>query len=393
MDLSTARFERIVEQVYATLEEGQAWRALLESLSEALDTRAIHLLGIDMRRGLLTYSEGARMTPELDLEYIQRYQFIDPRVAMASAPGFPAWIHCHEHFDEKFVLADRFYQEFLLPNGGRYLSGLKLHQDGDALVFLACIRSQERGPLEAEGVAFVERLRPHLERVCRLGIDRFVYSTQALVGHTLINQLRQPVILMTSTGEVIQTNRAADRLLCTTRLVRIDQGRLWLPYRELQALLHGAQEMEAGLRARAPGHACAQADRRSFRAAEQAGGDCLYGFYSVLVPEQVMGSFGLRPLVMLYLYHPDSAHEVDAGLLSAAFGLTLAECRIAALLADGKPLREIAECLGVQYETVRTQLKSIFQKTATNRQPELVRLLMNLPPARLTQMGDAVANS
>ena len=33
----------------------------------------------------------------------------------------------------------------------------------------------------------------------------------------------------------------------------------------------------------------------------------------------------------------------------------------------------------MQYDTVRKQLVSIYQKTATNRQPELVRLLMNLP--------------
>jgi DNA-binding CsgD family transcriptional regulator len=387
MDLSASRFEQIVDQIYATLEERRAWHTLLQNLNDALETRALHLVGVDMQRGLLSYSEGARMTPELDLEYIQRYQFIDPRMAMMSAPDFPRWIHCHEHFDEKFVVTDRFYQEFLLPNGGRYLSGLKLHQDSKALVILACIRSRERGPLETEGVAFVERLRPHLERVCRLGIDRFVYSTQALVGHTLINQLRQPVILMTSSGEVVQTNRAADHLQETTRLVRIDNGRLWLPHRELHALLQGAQEMEAGIRAGAAQQARAGTGRRTFKALDRDAGDCLYGFYSMLVPEQVMGSFGLRPLVMLYLYHPASAHEVDAGLLSAAFGLTLAECRIAVLLADGKSLRDITQCLGIQYETARTQLKAIFHKTATNRQPELVRLLMNLPPARLPPNG------
>ena len=43
------------------------------------------------------------------------------------------------------------------------------------------------------------------------------------------------------------------------------------------------------------------------------------------------------------------------------------------------PLKNIADTLGVQYDTVRKQLMSIYQKTATNRQPELVRLLMILP--------------
>jgi DNA-binding CsgD family transcriptional regulator len=82
---------------------------------------------------------------------------------------------------------------------------------------------------------------------------------------------------------------------------------------------------------------------------------------------------------MLHLYHPNSAQEIDADLLNAAFGLTHAECRVASLLADGMPLKSIAEMLGVQYDTVRKQLLSIYQKTATNRQPDLVRLLLHLP--------------
>jgi len=107
--------------------------------------------------------------------------------------------------------------------------------------------------------------------------------------------------------------------------------------------------------------------------------EVLYGFFTTLVPEQVMGTFGLRPLVMLFFYHPGSAPPIDVTLLAAAFGLTNAECRIAAMLAEGMSLKQIAETLGVQHDTVRKQLQSVYKKTATNRQPELVRLLLHLP--------------
>lgn len=59
------------------------------------------------------------------------------------------------------------------------------------------------------------------------------------------------------------------------------------------------------------------------------------------------------------------------------------------MLADGVPLKTIADLLGVQYDTVRKQLLSIYQKTSTNRQPELVRLLMNLPASAVQRaLGD-----
>jgi DNA-binding CsgD family transcriptional regulator len=44
-------------------------------------------------------------------------------------------------------------------------------------------------------------------------------------------------------------------------------------------------------------------------------------------------------------------------------------------LVTGTRLSEAADSFGVSTETVRTQLKSIFLKTGTNRQSDLARLL------------------
>ena len=62
------------------------------------------------------------------------------------------------------------------------------------------------------------------------------------------------------------------------------------------------------------------------------------------------------------------------------FGLTRREARVASALATGLQLQEIAALHGVGMGTVRSQLKSIFVKTGTNRQPELVALLARLLP-------------
>ena len=58
--------------------------------------------------------------------------------------------------------------------------------------------------------------------------------------------------------------------------------------------------------------------------------------------------------------------------LKNKFGLTPAEVRLVLRLVAGDSLRSAAKALGIQYETVRTHLKSVFQKTGTRRQAELV---------------------
>jgi DNA-binding CsgD family transcriptional regulator len=70
--------------------------------------------------------------------------------------------------------------------------------------------------------------------------------------------------------------------------------------------------------------------------------------------------------------------EKKAGLdpsLVKAFGLTPAEARLAALIAEGRSPGEAAEKLGVAYSTARNQLKAVFAKTGAHRQSELAALL------------------
>lgn len=76
--------------------------------------------------------------------------------------------------------------------------------------------------------------------------------------------------------------------------------------------------------------------------------------------------------------------QVYAPALEKIFGLTAAEGRLAAELSRGIPLATIAQSRNVSIATLRTQLASIFGKTGTSRQPELVALL-----ARVCQFSEA----
>lgn len=62
-------------------------------------------------------------------------------------------------------------------------------------------------------------------------------------------------------------------------------------------------------------------------------------------------------------------------MLQQMFGLTTAETRLALQIAKGEVPAEIALRLCLSRTTVRSQLASVFAKTQTKRQAELVRLL------------------
>jgi DNA-binding CsgD family transcriptional regulator len=68
--------------------------------------------------------------------------------------------------------------------------------------------------------------------------------------------------------------------------------------------------------------------------------------------------------------------DLPKDILRTLFARTRAEFRVALLLADGRAPREIAESVGVSFETVRPQIKSVFAKANVKRQGELIRLLL-----------------
>jgi len=81
---------------------------------------------------------------------------------------------------------------------------------------------------------------------------------------------------------------------------------------------------------------------------------------------------------MVILIDPEISTRTPETNLRTAFRLTEAEARLAAKLARGESLENVADQFGIGKETARSQLKSIFGKTGVHRQGELVALLARL---------------
>jgi DNA-binding CsgD family transcriptional regulator len=78
---------------------------------------------------------------------------------------------------------------------------------------------------------------------------------------------------------------------------------------------------------------------------------------------------------MLILVDTDTYLLPKPLTLQRLFGLTSAEIRVAAGIAAGMSLTDLADLQQVSRATVRTQLAAVFRKTHTRRQAELVALL------------------
>lgn len=86
-----------------------------------------------------------------------------------------------------------------------------------------------------------------------------------------------------------------------------------------------------------------------------------------------------RPHVALFLSVPDRRKHVPEALLADLFGLTPTEARVAGALARSTRASDVATELGVSQTTISFHMRNLFQKTGTNRQADLIALILAGP--------------
>lgn len=104
----------------------------------------------------------------------------------------------------------------------------------------------------------------------------------------------------------------------------------------------------------------------------------LRAFRIVVLP----AGFAAHAGAILKIDDPELAPPPSAmAALQSAYGLSAMESALAEGLLAEQSIAQIAANRNVSRETVKTQLKSLFNKTGVTRQSELVKLLANFPRA------------
>ncbi|NLP59636.1 helix-turn-helix transcriptional regulator [Paraburkholderia sacchari] len=388
MNSSDFQHDRLLHAIYATIEHPSEWKDFCAQFRKSIGVASVHLCVFDRQHELFSCAEGFSVRETEPLELIRPLYRDDARLEWLRAFPPGKWLHCGSHRGSAPNTGDGLpvFEPDLFAAGGGFVSLCKLIDSGALTAMIACRGSAQDVALPAAERALLERLAPHLVRALHLSVRRLLPDADALTSNA-----RPPAMLVSVSGEVLHSNEAAQRLLRATSLVRVRGKRLAFAAPYQARFLEDVAISEARLKSRASGARAAAARFRALRIVDAAGAadgersraaplrggpDVLYAFYNVVTAGEMTG---MRAMAALMFYHPRSAPEVDEQVLASAFELSPAECRIVHLLVDGLTPKEIAAQVNVQYDTVRKQLQSIFLKTATRRQPDLLRLLMNLP--------------
>lgn len=381
---SDAQFDFIVSEIYRAAAGEVPWGTPFQAISEVLDAWGVYMHGVRLSDGAIAFAyEVGGFPAEAALEYVRKFHKIDPRMALLAplAPG--QWTSCHEHYNAEFVATDPFYQDFLIPVGGRYCSGAKIYQDEEVVVLMGVHRAVGTPPLEPQHLSLVKRFGEHLQTAMGLWRRQRDLLKFSLAGNALLDRLSQPILLVDEQLQVHYKNAAATHLLSTDKRLRQTGGTLAFQQRGgTDELVLALRRIQLGGNAsyRTAGEQEQRAVVRAGDGIEQAP---LMLMLSALRPAETMGAFGVRALAMVLVHDPNALRQVDPFVVAEAYGLTPAESAVASAIAAGRAVHEIAAQNTVAVSTVRSQLSSVMAKMGVTRQAEVVGALA--PMALLLQ--------
>lgn len=380
--------DEVVAAVYEAAAGVRPWHESCRVFADALDLWVVQILGLFKANGTIAFTlEGGPAPPEAAIQHVTHYHAINPRFELGPLLRDGNWVHDHEHFDDAFVAADPFFQEFLIPFGGRYASATKLIDDGDLLVMLTLHRGTGKAPLRDGEIAAVERIRGHLERALRIHLNRSSRGPESAAGHAVLEVLPQSVIVVDETRRITYANPAARELLEGRRTLVDRNGRLDAAdvrgSRNLLAALHSLGL--GGAHLAGPG-----ADRAMLRLTDSQRLNDVLVLAIAVRPDATRRMFGDAPCAILIVHPIGSAPRLDPLIVSLAFGLTPAEADVAIAIAEGATPEEVAQRRGVGVTTIRTQLRTIYGKLGVQRLSQIVRMVLELPRLRLSAAVSSV---
>ena len=368
---------RLVGLIYDAALNPEAWPLFLEAFAAAIGGHSFNLGVMHSGAPELSVQSMVRQDPQALQEYIAYFGQKDPWICAGLEQGAfrtGAMGVGEELVPKAQLVRTEFYNDF----GRRYgldggMTGV-IRRDEDSMAFISAFHAPHDRRFDRDDLQLLAALMPHLQRAIQLHRRLTRLETERDATAEAFQRLRVATIFLDAKGRVSFVNaRAADMLQAQDGLSirrRMLCASLALETATLHRLIAGAIATTAGTALQAGGTV----------AVSRPSGKRAFGL--LVTPlrgaNQYVQHGGAAAAV--FLSDPDRDDTPNTTMFRALFGLTAAESRVAALIAQGKSFADLLDHLQISAATGRTHLKNIFAKTGTRTQAQLVRLLLASVP-------------
>ena len=358
----------LINLIYEAALDSDFWPSVLMALADTVGAAQIAMLSMDRRANVVS-TFAPRLDPDLLASWQKHWAF--PVLARASLRP-TGEIYTLDSLMPKFV-ATRFFNEFWRPAQlGLSAAGANLlvEDQFSALIFFSNAPNKEF--LTTQQMHVFEVVLRHLTRAVRISRRLWELEIEQIAAVERLESLQEGALLVDASGKVIRANDAAKAMLDNGDGIFLDNGRVAAAGSEiLQKLI--ASCAQTCLSLGGPGE--------EFKISREHSRSPLHVTVTPLRSKTQLADvpwIGVEvPVAIVTVRDPDADCRQQEVNLCHRFGLTAAEARLAAEILKGDGRAAAARRRGISTATAKSHLSSIFEKTGTHRQAELIRLLLD----------------
>lgn len=367
MDEETVRLLDLVGLIYDAVLKPDLWNAVLEKASGFVGGMGASIFRQDVIRkvGNAYYTWG--MDAEYEKLYFRKYIHINPLLPALLTVDVGRVSSNSEQLVPAEFFQTSFYREWAKPQGLIDNVFCILERSATSAAGFVVFRNERDGMADAKAYELLEAIVPHLRRAVLIGNVIEHKTTESQGFSELLDRIRAGVFVVDASGNIRYSNRTANEIVRAGDYLRSAGGKLIARQTEANQLLQEA-----------------------FRAAGDGG--ATISNKCVAIP--LLAADGTRHLLNLLPLTRQRAPGIDANaaaavfvqkaavelpnppeVIASAYQLTKTELRVLLALVQLGGGPEIAEALGIGNGTVKTHLRSLFRKTGTKHQTDLVKLV------------------
>jgi DNA-binding CsgD family transcriptional regulator len=367
----------VVDTIHRAGVEPDAGQEAVDGIQALLPMACVALHGHQSGAEPRSLSVTGGWDPELVHAYRTEWIALNPYPALIPKMEVGAAIIADESEFIAGVRKTQFYNDFLLAHDFGSAVGVPLWNRPERVCFLAIDYSVRRAAkLNKPTADIASLLASHLARSFAVSHRLAGPQTGPHELTSLLNRITGPALVVDHKRRVRSANAAGEALLRSGKALKLDKCcRVKLSDSAADAGLDQALAACFSPVLTGPPFTV------SFRSADHPRPAWLN-----IVPLLADDSMAKGPLarflasrerLALLIVSRSWEPPQDAAARLASFNMTPAEARLATALMEGLSLDDYARDRGIAVPTARNQLQSLFEKTRTHRQGELIAVLFN----------------
>lgn len=351
----------LLDGLYDGVATAEKWPQAIQGLGTALGGVSVSVITHHLPTDQLSITDEGTLPAGMVNDFLALNE-IDP--ARAAAPMLAAgriYID-HEFHGAANLRRMPFYRDFLQPYGVGHYALLPAGGDATCTHVLSIVRESGRSVFGSHEQSLMRAVQPHLRHALNLRQQIGQRQERVRLFERAFDTLSFPLLACSTRGGLAMANAAGREWM--------EQADCPLGKTAVSFQLRGLLEQACGVGVEKPAAGSLM----------MPGGDVV-----VVLPFVPQTDAGSGALALLAVQGGRWRPLAPGEMLRTLFGLTPAEIRLVHhLTLHDEPLTVVAEQWGLSLNTLRTQLKAIFQKTHTRRQSDLLRLVGQLGLLRPT---------